>query len=492
MECEKRLKVTKLACEGSLLFFTRYFFEKRTGSKFRLNWHHEAIIEHLQGVYDGDIQNLIINVPPGSSKTELVSINFPAWSLARNDMCRFLHLSYADRLVALNSQTCRDLVGSEEFQQIWHRPIADDTKSKQQWNIVDEEGKKRGGMYAVQTGGQVTGFRAGYMSEGFSGAIILDDPLKPDDAESDTLRSDVNNQLARTVRSRRARPDTPMIIVMQRLHEEDPTGFLMDGGLGEEFVQLKVPAIIGAGEQQKSYWDFKEPLEQLHQFQAAQPYVFAGQYMQEPAPEQGEYFKREWVQYYDRLPDNCHFYGASDYAVKEGGGDYTVHGVIGVDSEENIYLVDWWRQQASADVWVEAFLDLMEANKTLAWAEEAGQILKSLDPFIRKRMKERGVNGYRIQYASKADKSVRARSIQGRMAMGKVFLPKGKPWVEGLVKELLTFPNGKHDDQVDVLSLIGRMLAGLKAGAVPSKGDGNKSGWSFEEIRQMNIRKSRG
>ena len=175
----------------------------------------------------------------------------------------------------------------------------------------------------------------------------------------------------------------------------------------------------------------------------------------------------EWINYYDDLPPNLHKYGASDYAVTADGGDYTVHGVAGVDPEDNLYLLDWWRQQTESDQWIERLLDMMKHHEPMGWAEEKGQIEKSVGPFLRKRMRERKVHCVRRQYTSTRDKATRARSIQARMHSGKVYIPRNAPWTADLVAELLRFPAGKNDDQVDVLSLFGRMLDRLIPGRTP-------------------------
>ena len=145
-------------------------------------------------------------------------------------------------------------------------------------------------------------------------------------------------------------------------------------------------------------------------------------------------------------------------AVTAGGGDFTEHGIAGIDSSGDLYLVDWWYGQTQTDMWVDVFLDLAARHKPLAWAEEAGQIIKSLGPFIDQRMRERGVSVYRQQFTSAADKSVRAQSIRGRLSMGRVWLPRNAPWLKHVVTQLLAFPVGKNDDAVDVLSLFGRLL----------------------------------
>lgn len=190
-------------------------------------------------------------------------------------------------------------------------------------------------------------------------------------------------------------------------------------------------------------------------------------YQQRPAPEEGSFFKREWFKFYDEPPEHLQYYGASDYAVTADGGDYTVHGVVGIDPNDDIYLIDLWRNQTASDVWVEVLLGFIKQYKPLMWAEENGQILKSLDPFINKRMRESKIYCYREQFPSAADKSTRAQAIRARAAMGKLYLPANAPWLADLLQELLTFPAGKNDDQVDMLSLIGRILDKALSGQEP-------------------------
>lgn len=233
----------KAVCEQDHLFFSRYFFKHRQAIKFRVNWHHELIAQKVQDVIDGRIKNLVINVPPGSSKTELVAINLMARGLALNPRARFLHISYSDDLALLNSQTARELVQSDEFQELWPLAIADDAKSKKRWNVL-VDGKKAGGVYAVSLGGQITGLRASHMAEGWQGAIIIDDPLKPEEAYSKPKRSAANRKLLSTVKSRKANPDTPIIVIMQRLAQEDVDGFIQAGNMPREWEQVIIPSLI--------------------------------------------------------------------------------------------------------------------------------------------------------------------------------------------------------------------------------------------------------
>jgi hypothetical protein len=204
----EKLRRLRLKLEADHLEFTKYFFRIRQGIDFRVNWHHVYIAHVLEKVIQGELKNVVFNVSPGSSKTEEVVINLIARGLALNARARFLHISYSDDLAVLNSETAREVVRSPEYQELWPRRISGDADSKKRWNVEDN-GKKAGGVYATSLGGQITGFRAGHMAEGWQGAILIDDPLKVEDAYSKTNRDKANRKIISTVKSRRKLIRTP-------------------------------------------------------------------------------------------------------------------------------------------------------------------------------------------------------------------------------------------------------------------------------------------
>lgn len=236
---EQRNYARKIECEEDGLYFSRYFFKQRTGGKMIVAPHHKVINETLERVVSGEIQRLIINVPPGYTKTELATINMIAHGIALNARARFMHLSYSHNLALLNSSTARAIVKSKAYQDMWPMVLRDDSDSKAMW--WTEQG---GGVYASSAAGQVTGFRAGHMEDGFQGALIIDDPVKPDDAYSETVRGGVNNRFNETIKSRLAVETTPMIVIMQRIHYHDLSGYLLRGGSGEMWHHLNLPVII--------------------------------------------------------------------------------------------------------------------------------------------------------------------------------------------------------------------------------------------------------
>ncbi len=230
-------------CRADGLYFARFFFKQRMGAKMIVAPHHKVIQVTLDRVVAGEITRLIINIPPGYTKTELATINMIGRGLALNNRARFLHLSYSHNLALLNSSTARGMVKSAAYQAMWPMALKDDADSKAMW--WTEHG---GGVYASSAAGQVTGFRAGHMEPGWQGALIIDDPVKPDDAYSETVRDGVNKRFNETIKSRLAIETTPMVVIMQRIHYHDLSGYLLRGGSGEKWHHLNLPVIIDNSE----------------------------------------------------------------------------------------------------------------------------------------------------------------------------------------------------------------------------------------------------
>lgn len=367
-----RLALAQVRCEDEHLYFSRYFFKARQGIKFIVNWHHQLISDRIDDVIAGRIKNLLITVSPGSSKTELVVINLIARGLAINPRARFLHLCGSDALASLNSATAREIVTSDEYQTLWPLKIADDAKAKKRWNIL-VDGHPAGGVYATSIAGQVTGFRAGHMAEGFQGAIIIDDPIKPEDAFSRTKLDAANRRLITTVKSRKANPATPIILIMQRTAENDPAGFIASGNLEGEWTHVRIPAVLDetyiASLDEKyramilpsetvagrfSYWPYKEPLTQLLAMERGDGvdqsgarisrHVFTSQYQQSPIALGGNIIKGEYFERYKILPRLTHRKVFADTAQKtKEQNDYSVFEEWGRGVDGRIYLLDMIR-----------------------------------------------------------------------------------------------------------------------------------------------------
>lgn len=239
----------KLECEEDGLYFNRYFFKQRFGAKMIISGHHHAMQNALDRTMlpPSDprfISRLIINVPPRYSKTEMCSIGYIARGLLKNPASKYLHLSYSHKLALTNSATAREIVKSKAFQAMQPMRTKDDIDSKEIWHTTTG-----GSVTATSAGGQVTGFGAGAMDDTkFTGALIIDDPVNPKTAGYDAQRKMVNDQYNETIASRIALETVPIIVVMQRVHWDDLTGYLLTGGSGENWHHLDLPVILDSSE----------------------------------------------------------------------------------------------------------------------------------------------------------------------------------------------------------------------------------------------------
>jgi len=266
------------------LLFTQYYYKLEYLREYYVAEHHYKIAEALKKVLTLETNRLIINVAPRFGKTELVVKMLMAIGLAFNSKSKFIHTSYSEKLALDNSEAVRDIVKSQTFHKIFGLKTKKDSDSKSKWYTEDG-----GGVYATSTGGQITGFGAGSIdSDIFSGAIILDDPMKPEDALSPVKRAFINERFDNTLRSRLNSEKTPIIIVMQRLHEDDLTGYLLkkEPGVWEHLV---LPALK---EDNTSLWEMKYSTDSLLHLMNINPYVFHSQYQQDPRPIQvgGEFW----------------------------------------------------------------------------------------------------------------------------------------------------------------------------------------------------------
>ena len=311
----------KIASEESFEAFMRIFFQLLQGQKFKKNWHHTYECNLAEDVYYGKIKRGIVNVSPGSTKTEIWSIHWIAWCILKcmtdenPRSSRWLPLSYSDELVTENAKRVKEILDSEEFQSLWPLKLDPTTKSSSNWMYRDEHGNRHR-LYGTSINGQVTGRRGGYMVENcFTGAVILDDPLPPKDMDSGLLMDKANKKLNRVVRSRLAHDDVPIIMVQQRIAKGDSTDFLNSDKAPDTYEQFKVPALIdqeyidslpedmakacikdtGFNGKRCSYWPDKEPTSTLLAMEKADNYMFSAQYQQKPddALQDGVVYKKE-------------------------------------------------------------------------------------------------------------------------------------------------------------------------------------------------------
>ena len=442
-----------LACYISLMF-----------PNYEFGRHHTKLIRALERVEAGKCPRLIVSMPPRHGKSFLVSEFFPAWYLGRNPDKSIITSSYAAELAEGFGRKVRNQLLDPDWQATFPESHLD-TSSRSAARFGLKEG---GNYYAVGVGGATTG-RGAHV-------FLIDDPVKDrEQADSEIIRKKIQDWY-RSVAYTRLMTGGSVIIVMTRWHEDDLAGWCLTEQQHENWQVLKLPALAEENDALgrapgEALWPEKYPLKRLENIRlTVGPREWTALYQQRPAPDEGAFFQKSWIKEYDELPKYLTYYGASDYAVTADGGDYTVHVIIGVDKEENIYLVDMWRGQTDALEWIDEWSRLVRFYKPQVWAEEAGVILKSLDPILRKRVEEdRLYTTFRQQFTSATDKPTRARSLQARMQMGKVYFPSASrcPWMADLVSEMLSFPVGKHDDQVDALALCSRMLAEMQPAVEP-------------------------
>lgn len=423
--------------------------------------HHRLIARKLEAVERGDIKRLMIFMPPRHGKSMLASEFFPAWYLGRNPDHYVIAATYAQELADDFGRKVRNQIADPMYNSIFPGVgLKADSTSSRRFHVTQPLDSfstgQNGAYFAVGVGGPLTG-RGAHL-------LLIDDPVKNrEEADSELIRRKTKDWYTSTAYTR-LMPGGRVVIIQTRWQEDDLSGWQLAEHADEGWDVLSLPAISDDG---NPLWPEQYDLATLENIKRnLGPRDWSALYQQRPVPEEGNYFRREWLHEYDHHPpiETLRVYGASDYAVTSEGGDYTVHVVIGIDPSGNMWLLDLWRKQASSDVWVEAWCDLVIEWKPAQWAEEGGQINAGVGPFLTKRARERKAYTWRRQFTSRHDKSVRARSIQGRMAMNGLMVPKNAKWLADFVHELISFDAGKHDDQVDAIGLFGQLMDLINSG----------------------------
>jgi predicted phage terminase large subunit-like protein len=415
--------------------------------------HHKLLIDALEAVARGDIPRLAVFMPPGSAKSTYSSVLFAAWLMQFN--ANVLAASHTTELAEKWGRRVRNLI--TEHSPVLGVQLAPDSQAAGRWALTT--GAE---YYAAGVGTGIAGFRAKFG--------LIDDPIRSrQDADSELIRDRIWDWYINDFRTRLV-PNARELLIQTRWHEDDLAGRALNHNKWEV---ISLPALAEDNdplgrEPGAPLWDdaygYGAQLIELQKNTPAR--TWSALYQQRPAPEEGDYFLSAWLRPCDRLPDRetLRVYGGSDYAVSADEGDFTVHVVVGLDPEGRMYLLDLWRRQASSDQWVESLCDLVLRWKPLEWAEEQGQIRAGVGPFLDRRMRERRAYVSRRQFPTRGDKAVRAQSIRGRMALDGLYVSHQAPWFAALRAELLSFPAGKHDDQVDALGLVGQLLDTMMAG----------------------------
>jgi predicted phage terminase large subunit-like protein len=436
-------------CLGSFKAFCILAFQHTYQKRFIWADHHNEILKALMRVWAGLDQNLIINIPPRYSKTEMMCL-FAAWAYAHNPRCEFLHLSYSAKLATKNSDKVRTLMRSRWYQDCFGVELNSDIDSKGEWAT------KEGGIFkADSSGGQVTGFGAGATDEFdedgnfvFSGCLLIDDPLKPSDAHT-VEREKVNENWEETLKSRRNSPaTTPTICIMQRLHEGDFTAELL-ADVAQGFKQLVMKALRDDG---TALWPLKHSADALAQMRDKNIYVFSGQYQQQPTPKGGTIFRAEWWQMCYELPEFESVIITADTALKaKEHNDYSVFQTWGKAKGKAYFIEQIRGKWESPDL-------LRVATAYIARTKERYSQLHTVN--IEDKASGTGLiqslarNGLCTVNAIQrnVDKVTRAYDAAPHVQSGEVVLLEGAPHNGIFIAECTSF-NAElthlHDDQVD-------------------------------------------
>lgn len=421
----------------SLIDFTTY-----TKPDFEVGEHHRIIARELEAVERGEVDRLMVFAPPRHTKSELSSRRFPAWYLGRHPNHQLICATYSGEFALDFGRDVRGIVSDPLYRNVFPEvAIRNDSRAANVWRT------EQGGVSVyVGVGGAITG-RGAHIA-------LIDDPFKNrEEADSEVRREMVWKWYSSTLRTR-LMPGGKIVLVLTRWHEDDLAGRIQ-AQQAKEWRVVELPAIANENtDNEQALWPAWYPLEDLRRVRRdIMPRDWSALYQQKPAPDEGTYFQRSWIQHWQQMPSNLAIYGTSDYAVTEGSGDYTVHRVWGIDSHGDIYRIAGWRGQGTADEWIDKKIDLMARWKPVCWFGETGVIRRSVEPFLIRRMRERKVF-CRVEWLTRgSNKSAMARGFQARMAMGKVYFERGAN-----LDEFLSFPAGKHDDDVDTAALLGMAL----------------------------------
>lgn len=516
-ELEKKIAAAKrqkkaIECRSSFIDFVKYTMpdaddpENIDESMFKDAKHHRALAKVLEKVEKGHIPRLIVSMPPRHGKSELISRRFVPWIQGKDPYRNVIFATYNEDFAKDFGADVRNIMSTPQYKHVFPNfGLRKGGASKSRIQTMS------GGMSVfVGRGGSITG-RGGDF-------VILDDPIKDSiEANSPTLREQLWQWFTQVLMTRLMTASASIVIVQTRWHEDDLVGRLTDPTnphfSEEEAAKWKIINLPALAEDDdplgrkpgELLWPDRFDIEFMEAQRRLDSRGFSALYQGKPTPEDGDLFQRENLVFYNRkdLPSDLRIYAASDHAVgtDKTRNDATCLLIVGVDKNDDIYLLDAWWEKRSADKVVDAMLELMRKYKPLIWWAEKGHISKAIGPFLRKRMAEEKVYCRIEEVTPVANKVQRAQSILGRMAMKKVLIPKHSVWTQKAVDELLKFPNSRHDDFVDTIAWIGMGLSRLATpgGAIAKKDERPKVGtlawvkWDSNMRRkQENLRSATG
>ncbi len=441
-----------------------------TKSRYAVQRFHRVLAAALEEISFGRIKRLIVSMPPRHGKTELATHRFIPFYLGHHPGTSVIFGTYNDKYAQDRGRSVRDVIQHPATRQAFpDLVLRSDSAAADRLEVVG------GGVIAfVGRGGTTTGRGADM--------LVIDDPTKDaQEASSPTIRAQAWDWFNQVASTRLMTDQGAIIIIGTRWHSDDIIGRLTDPANDfynrEEAKTWRVidfPALAMDGDllgraQGEALWPERFGRNFLLSIQRRDPIGFSALYQGQPSPEGGAFFQAEWLKTYTQtqLPHNLRIYAASDHAVSTAkGADRTCLLVVGVDEKSDIYILDAVWRTMNAEQSVEAMLMLMRKHRPIFWWAERGHISKSIGPFLRKRQQEEEVYCTVIEVTPIADKQTRAQSIQGRMAMGKVYWPAHAVWWPNARNELLRFPNDQHDDIVDAIAYIGLGLTSQQSAPV--------------------------
>lgn len=494
----KELKVTHVFCLDDFIFFVRYFFK----AQFKRKWapwdHLLQIGDKLVQVLNGEITRLIINIAPRYGKTELAVKAFIAYGLALNPSAKFIHLSYSDSLALDNSRAAREMVSLDEYQKLFPKvKIQHGSNSTKKWYTTET-----GGVYATSTGGQITGFGAGQVDETedeeidpefdqslqellevsriswlgekakFAGAIIIDDPNKVDDSDSELERNKVNNRYDGTISNRVNSRNTPIIIIQQRTHEDDLSGYLIrkQGVFGQKTEDGRdgiwhVLSLASIKVDGTALCPQKHTIEELLALQHHNEVVFQRQHMQNPTPTAGLLFPKAALSFYDH-EEMLKFLGDPDFVyvpvdpANEGGDDFAAAPFVLIG--DKIYVTEMLYNTDGTDFNEPAVVDMVRRNRVSYVGVESVFGWKETAQRIREELEEKGFEGdFRLlkpRQNKHARITNRASLIRNHFVFRKDYadFPQYKKFMANLTTYLKIQEPGKknkHDDAPDLCEM---------------------------------------
>lgn len=467
-------------CAQGSLNFSRYFFLEINNTKFIIGKQHEAICNELDKVVRGETTKLIINIAPRYGKTELAVKMFISYGFAINPQSRFIHLSYSSSLTQDNSVAIKDIVKSEAFKQLFKCEVRFGSDTKSRWDTL-----QGGGLYATSTLGQITGFGAGatdkeeeinkneelafdeYAAVGnpnkFNGAIVIDDPLKPEDALSDVIRERVNRRFETTIRNRVNSRKTPIVIIMQRLHEHDLCGYLQEIE-PDEWKVLSLPCLtVDEYGNEHSLWEFKHTVEELHKIEHANSFVFETQYQQNPTPLEGLMYTK--FNTYDTLPITHKKPKRKNYTDTADTGADFLCSICYLEYDFGIYITDILYTNKAMEYTEAATTRMLIQNETEEVNIESNNGGRGFARNVEKNVRELGNTKMRINtFTQTLNKNVRIFTHSNDV-QNMIYYPSDweKRWYDfaNSVKSYRKEGRNIHDDAEDVLTGIIEKIGGV-------------------------------